>query len=315
MVCVPLFMIISGYLYVGKVIPISKVTMITHLSKLWHVVFTYLIMGVLAFLFRKFYLYEEVSFFKDCILSILRYDKYSWYINMYIGMFLLIPFLNILWHGIPNKDPRRCLVVVLVVLTVLPSILNVYNLTDTEYLLKPWLTSSYSQVVPDWWTNLYPLTYYYIGAYLKDEVDIKACNTTRLVFLLLGAVVVFGLYNIYRSYSVSFIKGPWCHHWGSFQNMAMSILVFLIINSVTYPTWLRNAKLIPQISALTFGAYLMSWIPDNVFYPMLNEQVGKTQLRFNYFPVMVVLVAVSALLLSWIADRITKTVQRVFRKA
>jgi len=61
-------------------------------------------------------------------MNLLGYHQYSWYVNMYIGCFLLIPFLNLLWNSLSSQESRRILVIVLLVLTALPSVLNVYDL-------------------------------------------------------------------------------------------------------------------------------------------------------------------------------------------
>ncbi|MEI3143572.1 MAG: hypothetical protein V8S77_10455 [Oscillospiraceae bacterium] len=49
----------------------------------------------------------------------------------------------------------------LLVLTVLPGMVNIYHLHSAETLLHPWLSTSYDQLVPDWWQRLYPITYYF----------------------------------------------------------------------------------------------------------------------------------------------------------
>ena len=62
------------------------------------------------------------------ILSILDFsaDSYAWYIEMYIGLFLIIPFLNILWNNL-NDVGRKWLIITLLGLTALPSLLNCWD--------------------------------------------------------------------------------------------------------------------------------------------------------------------------------------------
>ena len=60
-----------------------------------HTLQIYILSTVLCILFERFYLKENISI-KYAIFSILDGDiGYSWYVEMYIGLFLLIPFLNI----------------------------------------------------------------------------------------------------------------------------------------------------------------------------------------------------------------------------
>ena len=88
-------------------------------------------------------------------MNLLGYHQYSWYVNMYIFFFfwggdLLIPFLNLLWNSLSSQESRRILVIVLLVLTALPSVLNVYDLEPPGALRNPWLTGNYAKFVPDW---------------------------------------------------------------------------------------------------------------------------------------------------------------------
>jgi uncharacterized protein (DUF2062 family) len=52
------------------------------------------------------------------------------------------------------------------------------------------------------------------------------------------------------------------------------------------------------LSNFVFGAYLVSWIFDDLFYPMLRKSVPEMQLRLEWFPVMVLSVTVCSLTLS-----------------
>lgn len=58
-------------------------------------------------------------------------------------------------------------------------------------------------------------------------------------------------------------------------------------------------KAIKLISGLTFGAYIISWIPDQIYYSKLAEAVPDIHLRANYFPIVVGKVVVFALAVSF----------------
>ncbi len=297
MICVPLFMLLSGYLMSAKEIAMEKKSLLHFYSKIAKVAVTYVLATVLILIFKRVCLQEDIGF-KDGIFNILGYNQYTWYVEMYMGFFFLIPFLNLLWNSIGRQQGHKILVAVLLVLTVAPSILNIWDFNTEGALLHPWLSKSYNQLVPNWWGSLYPITYYYIGAYIRSHVKVKELKTWPLVLLFLGSVLVFSLFNIWRCYSIDFIWGAWCG-WNGFQNVIDTVLIFLIINSIKYkkkgPVF---SKIIALISELTFGAYIVSWIPDNYFYPKLIDRVSDMQLRFNYFPVMVLNTILISLVLS-----------------
>ena len=75
-----------------------------------------------------------------------------------------------------------------------------------------------------------------------------------------------------------------------------AVLLFLFINSIRYPDVPKRASaVIAFISKITLGAYLLSWIPDDYFYSILNDAIPNIPTRLNYFPVMVALTAFTLL--------------------
>ena len=54
---------------------------------------------------------------------------------------------------------------------------NSNNITNPSWWLNPSSSSVYHQLMPDWWTGMYPITYYFMGCYLRDH---------PLMFLLLS---------------------------------------------------------------------------------------------------------------------------------
>ena len=253
MICVPLFLLITGYLYSERSIIINKLNIKKHILKLLRIVYIYITSVFFICIFYKYYLGESISIIESTLIKALDFTEYSWYVNMYIGLFLMIPFLNILWANIEDREGHLILIGILLFLTMAPCIFNAYDLQTPTALLTPWISTSYTQIVPDWWTDLYPITYYYIGAYFRKYVNFKKCNTKKLFAILILAVLAFGIYNTWRSYSIKFITGIWCNPWGSFQNTCMSILAFLIINSIEWP--LKNiSRMIGKLSELSFGA-------------------------------------------------------------
>lgn len=77
---------------------------------------------------------------------------YAWYIEMYIGLFLLIPFINIVLDKVfANRQHTIMYFVVLIILTSLPQVLD-----RGEYKL-----------IPRFWEMNYPILFYSIGAAIR----------------------------------------------------------------------------------------------------------------------------------------------------
>ena len=307
MVCVPLFIMLSGYLMKNK-----KLSGRYYLG-IVKTLGVYVLASIANYLYRVLYVKEEIS-----VLSlgtgILDFSiaPYAWYVEMYIGLFLLIPFLNLIYNNLEGKKQKQLLILTLVVLTALPKVANVWNLTTPGFFATPSISKHYIELVPNWWCDLYPITYYFIGCYLS-EFEFKMSKGKNFALLVL-TVTASGLFNIYRSYPDLFIGGLW-QDWGSLINVINATLLFnllLGINGDKVPQKLH--KPLKVLSDLTFGAYLMSWVFDDFFYAKLCAAVPQIPMRLNYFIIMPLLTFVCALAASFVINAVYKAAYNIVCK-
>ena len=152
---VPLFMILTGYLNINKT-PTAK-----YYKGMVRVLVAYLFFSIVTIAFRKYYLGEELSIVQ-WILKIFNYSAipYAWYIEMWIGLALLTPFLNYLYHAIPSVRQKLLLIVTLFVMTALPDLCNRYGI----YLMPGYFAQA-----------CYPLMFYFMGTFIREyQPTIKA---------------------------------------------------------------------------------------------------------------------------------------------
>ena len=176
MVCVPLFLLLTGYLTCGRNVELTPRGYLKYTAKLRHVLLTYLFASLFVQLYCKV-MTDVTMTFGTAMKNVLGFSQYGWYVEMYIGLFLLTPFLSLL---LKNLD-RRALTVfiaVLSVLTVAPSVFNVFNFFSSGNFIS----GGADKIIPQWWEKLYPVTYWFIGAYMRKYVEIKKLNTFRLFF-------------------------------------------------------------------------------------------------------------------------------------
>ena len=81
---------------------------------------------------------------------------------------LLVPFLGLLWNAIPDKKWKTILVISLVAIASLPSVVNAYKFRCPGWWSQPSINTDYVKLIPDQWSGLYPITYYFIGCYLSE---------------------------------------------------------------------------------------------------------------------------------------------------
>ncbi len=307
MVCVPLFLLLSGYL-LNKKTPCRA-----YYKRIFRLLGVYLLSCCACILYRFFFHRENFSVYRS-VRGIFNFyaSEYGWYIKMYLGLFLLIPFLNSMYHSLDSQKKKKLLVLSLILLTAVPSALNIWRFNDPGWWSNPASSADFDIVVPDWWINFYPVTYYLLGCYLR-EFPLKLSKGKSLCLMLL-CFVVAGLFNFYRSHDTVFVQGIWEDN-GSALVLIQSVLVFHLLNSFSYSgASAKGCKVLSYLSGLTMGAYLCSWIFDNAFYPILAQIEPRMHFRLYYAPVIVLAVVLCSLTLSAVLngvyDLLAKLIQR-----
>lgn len=306
-VCVPLFIILTGYLMSQKTL--SK-------KYYWGIrktLLIYLLASFACIIYKAVHLKTQYTL-KTIILNILSFEgaNYSWYIEMYIGLFLLIPFLNLIYNNLKSKKHKQVLVLTFICLTVLPSLFNIYNFETVQWWANPASSTEHSPLIPDWWMSIYPITYYFVGCYIR-EYGIKI-KTKTLLLLLLLCTVGFGSFNFYRSHGAKFITGLY-GYWYGFQPFTLSVLLFVILSRIkTDKIPVKGKFILWKISDLTLSMYLVSYIFDSYFYQKLNTAVPVMQNRLIYFFIMVPVVFICSMLLSIVLEIIQKLIFKAIPK-
>lgn len=296
-ICVPLFLMLSGYLLRRK--QLEK----RYYGRIVKIIVTYILASLFCVLYSIVFLEQDLTI-KSIILKILNFKAapYSWYIEMYIGLFLLIPFLNIVYNAMSSQKWKIWLILTFVILTALPSVLNIYNLNSLDWLALPSASSGASKLIPGWWQTLYPITYYYIGCYLS-EYGLKI-NKTLNVVLIIFWTILSGTFCYWRSYKARFIWGAWCGYQSLF-NVILTILVFAFIININYEKLPdRLVRIIQKISGLSLGGYLVSWVFDKALYPILAAKVPDVTHRLEYYIIIVPLVFVLSLAASYLLSKL-----------
>lgn len=297
MVCVPLFLMLTGYLVR------SRDTSVRYYIKLLRVLFVYAAASFFCAGYKVFFRNSDLNL-TGIVAGIFDFTAapYSWYIEMYIGLFLLTPFLNVLYDGLETKGRKLALLLTFLILTAGPSVFNAYPLYESRWWLAPRQYTGYMLLVPDWWTQLYPVTYFFLGRYLR-EYPLK-WKTGKQFALTVSVFGLCGVYNFYRSFGGTFVEGPW-QSYGSILIIAQTVLVFSLLAGVRYDKMPgAMAKLISKISELSLGAYRCSWVFDQMIYPRLNATGLTLCQKWLWSPVIVAAVLAGSLITSWMIDAV-----------
>ena len=277
--CVPLFILLTGYLKCNK--SLSK----DYYKGIIKIVASYIFISIICILFKKYYLHEQIGWFQSFI-NIFNFsaDKYSWYIEMYFGLFLLIPFLNIIYKNIGEKKYKKILIISLLLITSLSPLINYIKIKGV-----------YINIIPDWWNQIYPLSYYFIGCYIneyKPKIN-KLLLSVLLTISLIMVTIMLYFYNRGQIFSWDFLGG-----YNGITTVVISSLIFLLL----YDIDIKNRFIIfitKNISLVSLDIYLFSFITDTIIYSKVILPLRVTS-YYKYYFIMVILSFISALLLSLI---------------
>ncbi len=275
LICVPLFMIATGYLNRDKQLNRK------YYKGLINVILLYLVVIVLKILLEKYYFgaHRTIGQVIKVILSL----EYAWYINMYIGMFLLIPFLNLIWHNIFVRKHHEVLIFILLGITSLSTITN--NLT------------------PNYWVGIYPVTYYFIGTYLRTYT-IKVNRVLNVMVIIFLLILQTG-YSVGKCYNKVFdltLFGGFNSSYNGFMTLVIAVLFFILLQDIKISS--RNLiKLIISISKYSLEIYLFgALIFDQISYTIAQRYLTTPQ---EYLPYYLILISIS-LVLSLIVGRVVR---------
>lgn len=286
--CVPLFLTLTGYLMNKKTISVKYYTGISK------VLVIYGLSCIAIWIFRTIE-YDAVFTLDSLLTSYLAYEGYAWYIGLYVGLYALIPFLNLIYNGLKNKNQKILLLCVLIFFTALPSLVNKFG----------------ANWIPQNWESLYPITYYYIGAFLSEYADDVQLPAISLFLIYILVVIAGGMFvnrfvRGYYYYSINLFVD-----WGNLLNTCSTTLLFLTILKCDFSRLPKPiCKLIETISLVSLQMYLVSWIFDQVVYKAFNAQypVFEDKLHHFFTPVVKVFAGsfVVALIIQFIYNQIKK---------
>lgn len=278
---VPLFIMMTGYLNAHKVECNRK-----YYKGMKRVLISYLLFSVITILFRKYYLYEDLTWIQWG-LKILDFSAipYGWYIEMWIGLYLLTPFLNLLYKAIPTQKQKLILLVTLYTLTALPDLLNRYGL----------------HLEPGFWQSVFPLTYFFIGSYVREyEPELKGKK------IVVAIIAILAICAINPVFTMLFAKEHTMIQIAGGSNGVFGTIVAVLTFILLYKIDIRNVwtkKVLTHISLLSLDMYLCCYIFDKIFYPYFIERYFVDQAQFGiYFFVIVPLVFVASLLTAQVKE-------------
>ena len=141
---------------------------------------------------------------------------------MFIGLYLLIPFLNSTYNSIAGKKEKILFITILFLISSVVSF-NFYHISGEKI----------NYIFSEYWGGLYPFLYYFIGAFIreyKDEIGIKLKGKRKLLTLLLCFFVIFvQTFWITLKYKGTTFPAVFYGEYNSVFVVISSVLLFLFL--------------------------------------------------------------------------------------
>lgn len=295
--CIALFLLLTGYLNDNTKFDRK------YFYKLFKVLFSYVIVAVVSLIFKSIYLDSDISFVSG-VISIFDFSAtgYTWYVEMYVGLFLLIPFLNGLYKHLRTKENRVKLILVLLVMFALPVTLKLFY--PPRYTID---------IFSDYWLVAYPLLYFFIGKFLKDyplQVNSKKMVLGLVLLLVIQSGIVFISYH-----NQTYLNDKLGGYVGGYYNI-FTVLEAILLFSLLLRINLKNkicTRVITSVSLVSFEMYLISSPIDTFIYNEMNYSFNSVlDYMVNYLISMVIILPL-AFCLAFIINRVSTFIYKKFR--
>ncbi len=200
---------------------------------------------------------------KDFIFSLTSFQacNYSWYIEMYIDLYLITPLLNRGYNSFDSKS-RKIITIIFLGIGIIPGLFNDYF----QNLLH----------IPSSWTCLYILTYYFLG---KSIATFKPSYNKKYLILL-------SILNVIMTFFTSKTNNL------SYDNLLIftqAVLMFLTFYNLTIKS--KSNKIFTFFSKYSLDIYLASSLIDYIlyfyFFKFINT-ITQPKMLF-YMPLLVII--------------------------
>lgn len=185
-----------------------------------------------------------------------------WFISVYVALYILIPFINILVHSL-NKRQHLILISILICI----------------FSIIPMVTGQRWETTTDFYQNIgLFITIYFIAAYVKLYPN-KYFNNIKLniIITVVMQIVVWSLIIIIMQFGnkIGIKDTQYFNDFNSPIVLIQSISIFLIFKNID----IKSSKFINSIGKSTLAVYLIHEHP--IIYPIIWKDIFKSEVYYN----------------------------------
>ena len=190
-------------------------------------------------------------------------------------LLFLCSFLNVMYHQLENIQNKKILIGTFIAFTSLPSLTNLFI----------------PNLIPRNFESIYPITYYFIGAFLSEYAHRIKWKASRL-FWLYGIIVLLGgtFVNICvtgRMYyeALVFIN------YENILAVVSSIGLFLAILKWDFSRLPKPVcSIVETVSTASLQIFAVSHIFDTLVYKELNARLFTYEEKLMHLPLLIIII-------------------------
>ena len=235
--CNGIFMMLSGYLRCNK----------TQLRDCYRGLIPILIGYALTCLvvYPAMHLSGEKHSFFGWLGKFITFGNYAWYLEMYLGLTLFSPVIN---YGLKQMRDRELLIFALIMMFVT----SLHSITPLD-------------IVPNYWSALYPVTYYLLGAVIRRlQPQVKLWEGLGAALVICIILALISVFSTDEGFSKGFTQG-----YGGIWTMLTAACMFLGLYRVRAGE--RTSRVLAWLSGGVFEGFLLSKAFDLWTYPLVRR--------------------------------------------
>ena len=258
---VPIFVMISGALFLNGNIPLKKI----YTKYVLRMVIAYIVWSFVYVCFSQGNIISRIA-------DMIKGHYHMWFIFMIVGLYICLPFIQSLVKD--DRTTKYFLLLAFIFAYLIPQIVTLTNDFAGELVIKG-VTLINSDISNMDIHIVMGFTSYFVLGYLLNKIDLS--KKQRTIIYLLG-IIGFTL-TIVLDLIVALKTQQYC------QNYYDYFTINVLFESVAIFTWFKYKKyripklhpIIIRLSKYSFGAYLV----HALIIEQLNTRLGLNTLSFN----------------------------------
>ena len=305
MCCVPLYMMLTGFFKCNK--EPDK----AHYASLVPVFISYLFFSVLRLLVNNYY-YGEPGTVKDGLKMLGDYSL-AWYVGFYISLMAIAPFLNRLWHALKSKKEQHILLISLAAISMVYPLVLLPVSSETNPVTI--IGSILELAVPNYWQMLYPLVYYFLGCYIRENRP--RLNKVFLFFVVLAMVFVNATISFVYADGDNFDWFTLGRVDSGYNCLTLAICataLFLLLYDIEVKN-MAVRYVLAKISSVSLEIYLASAVMETIIFDRVNRMFFTIDDYAWLIFLLVPLNFICSLLISLIYKKLYDSIRSVVSRA